>query len=485
MQLRDIISWKKNSVVKEWFKQNGPILFIVLIGFIFRIWGFPHNIGWGNDIGRDFLAGHLIAFEGKNTLVGHFNSGIQTYYPSHYYYLLSFFTAILVRLEDIFFILILLHSLSIFIFYKAVVEYFPKRAALISALLFAMSPRIIDMAVIPLSAHFSMIPFVLSLFYFSKFLKTNKIVFLIASSFFLLFTSSVFYGAVLFIPFFVLAIALHFRYPKGVLYSLVFAFFSSLFFYTLFFQIIKIGALTKLLFLEIEPLAAKFSMEQFFLSAKNELGKYLLSSTKLAVMTFLVSLVAIKKNIRSMIFLVFVFFCMLLALSIISDPLSHYLILTAPLLFVVGGLTLHHLIESNKFLSILFLIVLTVSAGYYDPLKFVSPWPKYSTFQQLEVYLKNNYNTYNVVMSERTSPINWDSRALWYFQRNRKSFELSNTSSQIENYDSEIETIHICKYYGENEGLFCNDISEQNKLLFLEKQIIDNVYFDIYKQPPS
>lgn len=457
-------------------------ILIFIVGSLLRFWGFPHNFAWNGDIGRDFLAGHLIAFSNQQTNLGHHNSGIDSEYPPYYYYFMSVLTRILVKYENIVLFIIALHSFSIYILYKAVKNYFSPLVGLLTSFFYALSPRAITAATIPLTANFSLIPFIFSCFLLSAYCKTKKTYLLILTSFFLILTSSIFYGALLFLPLFFLIIFFNNQsFKKRVISSSLFILSSIVLFYVMFFHTFEDTPLSYVLFFN-NSLINQFNATHFLKISTGELKKYFYLLTYPTILSYFISwafLFLKKINIKNMLFLAFYFLCFLIALSLRKMMLPHYLILTTPLITLLISLTLAKFYSLNKALFVVLFIITLYSSGSYLPLKFVQTWPNPETYITLDNFLKKKYQNPNIIMSDGLISVGWDSRSLWYFQRDRFDFLISSRHPEIVQKQNEQKTIHICRCL-ENQCNFCKTLVKQYNLKFVEKIVFGYMNFLIY-----
>ena len=190
-------------LVKKSFFYYLVFVFLMAMAFYLRLSHFSDNLPWCADIARDFLAGELINKQGLSPILGHWNSGIGYVYPAIYYHLIAFLES-LFSFSGVSILLIIMHVLAIAGFALSLKYYFNKRISLIVAFFLSFSPLMIYLSQVVLSAYVTMIFFLFSLTFLFIYLFNKNFFALFLSTLFLAISTAIFYGALIFIPFYCL-----------------------------------------------------------------------------------------------------------------------------------------------------------------------------------------------------------------------------------------------------------------------------------------
>jgi hypothetical protein len=201
--------FKKLHTLTEKIKLIAPHIIVVgacVVAAALKLNNIPDAIPWNGDTARDLLAGKLLAQGLVPDLdYGHYNSGILYYYPSHYYYIMAGLFTILSNQTAIIMFFSFLHLLPVILFYQILIIIFkrPMPSALVT-FLFAVAPEALRMSFMVISAHFAYVLFIVGLYFFTRFWfaekDQDKKVYLLLAASILAFSTSIFYGGVLFVP---------------------------------------------------------------------------------------------------------------------------------------------------------------------------------------------------------------------------------------------------------------------------------------------
>lgn len=131
-------------MIVNWFKKNWMIMLILLIGVFFRLYKIDAYMTFLGDEGRDVIIVRNLLVHADPILIGPGTSVGGMYLGPLYYY----FMAPFLLLADFSPVgpaigVALLGVLTIYLVYLAGLEWFSKKAGLIAALLFAISPTVI------------------------------------------------------------------------------------------------------------------------------------------------------------------------------------------------------------------------------------------------------------------------------------------------------------------------------------------------------
>jgi len=142
---------------------------IFALGVTVRFLHFPDSVFFIGDIARDIMAGELIAKLGMSSLLGHWNSGLGTYYPPYYYYFLSLLHFVFWNNPThVLAMLVLIASAEIILMYGILKKIVSFQVAVMGTFLYAISSELILIARSPLSAHMSIPIFLLSVYFLSN-----------------------------------------------------------------------------------------------------------------------------------------------------------------------------------------------------------------------------------------------------------------------------------------------------------------------------
>jgi|GEM_PF-4401524 len=153
--------------ILNFFKNNLLFFFILLLALFLRIYRLDSLTTFGGDQGQDFLVVKDMVLYHKWTLLGIKTSGYDFFQgPIYLYMLYPFF--ILFNLNPISGAIaaVFYSLLNIIILYILCLKFFSKRIAIISTLLFAVSPELIIFGNSPLYQHFLPLFIVISIYLF-------------------------------------------------------------------------------------------------------------------------------------------------------------------------------------------------------------------------------------------------------------------------------------------------------------------------------
>ena len=143
-----------------------------LIGFFLRIYNLPGD--WMSDSARDYLYAKHIVYYQEYPLLGPYAMGSYTFYPPYYYYLLSLPLYINSDLFFPLFLIVLINSFSIILIYLIVASLFDNKAGLAASFFFTLSSTQIVYNSTLWSAYIVITPALLSILFFTRFLKTKR-----------------------------------------------------------------------------------------------------------------------------------------------------------------------------------------------------------------------------------------------------------------------------------------------------------------------
>lgn len=483
---------KNKAAYQQWI----TILLIAVSSFFWRMYLFPHNNIFVGDIGRDMLAGHIILE--KNLLIseGHTNSGINSNYPSIYYYLISFLTSIgNNQYLVIAYLLILYQSIGIILLFLLVKNSFSFFPAVIVSIFYAFSFIGTNLSLFPVSANNSIPIILLSAIFLQIGMKKNNLIYFVLSGILLVLAATFFYGAMLFFPLYLGLIAIKTIKQKKILQSLS----PSIIFATAFFVfLIVLFART----LNYEYLHYKLigsgihSLQTSHQSFSDLLDKIYYQacklhpqSTLLICSTYLVStIIALKnKKIRkqTIIFLSIIFIHLLLYLFH-QNALEHYLIYADLLLIYAWGFILQQALNRKKIIFATLSLIFIYSGDLLHNYNHINSnsYQHYQTVNRViaQKYPKasiinwNNCNDENYGKKEWITGYEpWESRIFWYFQKEKLSFfELSNKLNNIGLLNKNI--VFTCYVYEGQSKENINLKEEIEKGLAFEFQVDDKVY---------
>lgn len=143
-----ITQTKEDKKYYRWF-----LVFVIIIGFLFRLYYFLNWAVFQADEGRDLLVARHIVVYNEQIRIGHNTSGIPgASYPPFYYYLLAAVTKIKDNPFFIYFFFVVFNTSSILFVYLAANNFFNYRVGIYSALFYAFLPMAI-LAANPLSCN--------------------------------------------------------------------------------------------------------------------------------------------------------------------------------------------------------------------------------------------------------------------------------------------------------------------------------------------
>lgn len=435
------------------------VFLVFLIGVILRLRLFPTNNTWLGDIGRDMLAGHLIAFKGMSTQFGHYNSGIDFTYPSFYYYFIAFLTIIGGdNYENISKIIIIYQSLGIILVFLIAKNAFSYLPALIVSTFYSLSEKFISFSLMPISAHNSIPIILLSALFFQNYLKKRRFLELFISSFLLILAGTFFYGAMLLIPLFGLLILVKNDEKKSREYLV----FSLLIFglsIILFFAIFNGPVLNLDSFYE-KTINSGFRQlkidDHFFneLLIKNyeQFGFLHPNLTIFSLILYFLILIFNffqKRNLKitAVFLIVLVIHAVLYAAH--KNSLIHYYTYVHIIFLFILGYGLEQVLQKNKLFFAIFSIAVLISGNCFNNKIQYSNNMSYDHHKKASAIIANKFPQSSIIYvedcSEFESMSGWGSRSFWYFQRENDFFILNNFNSQIELKN--INTVLLCGFY--------------------------------------
>lgn len=459
------------------------LFFIVLLGYILRFYNFPTSVRWSPDTGRDFLAGKLIATYDYTLHYGHWNSGIEFTYPSHYYNLFSFLHNMLSSTEAIIFFFVFVQSGAIILFFFIARNLFSPTISLLIALLYAIAPRVIEFALWPFSSYFGLLLFLPALYFVTK--KRPTTIDIAASAFFLILSSTVFYATLLCVPFFIVWLFKK-NTQKAHNARLIIFFIGSLvlFYFLFFFQLITRGHLRDLLYIKNNIQIVKQFSFRSFLDAFNKEVQYifpvrpLLGASALGVLCLFLKFK--KINIIPFLYFIgtFIFFVFLSQLK--PDPLPEYLIILTPLTLLAIGFLLEKALSRSIPIVIVVSICIIYAMGAYKPLHNLTYMPSYTTYRKIAQYVERAYPHTTVQMTQPHSLLFYEGRTIWYFLTERGQYLLSDTHNQIELLPKYNQTIYLCEEFSQESLASCDPLAHKLSWRFIEYKQFDTVYLAIY-----
>lgn len=447
----------KNSANTRHYLKIILLLLVFLIGLVLRLKLFPTNNTWIGDIGRDMLAGHLIAFKGMNTKLGHYNSGTSSIYPSFYYYFIAFLTHVgKDSYASIANILIIYQSVGIILVFFIIKNAFSYLPALAVSTFYALANEFVYFALMPITAHNSIVIALSSMLLLQIALKKRSLLAICFSSILLILASTFFYGAIFLIPLYVLLILTSANFKKFNFDSIVllvvfllttFISFSSFFRSTIgwnFFSANSFNTVTK-------NMAGNILFTDFF---EKVYSRFELMHPKLTIFSLSFYFIAMviglfnKNHRKAVLVFAFTIFAHALLYALHRDPLDHYLIYIYLLLLFTLGYGLRILLNKSKLLFIIFTILLLISGGSFSYQIDDQSQESYRHYQKIAELVKKTHPNfliewYQNCLDYTYGQFDWESRAYWYFQRDQSFFDLSDRYSQIEAFNS--QTVFLCK----------------------------------------
>lgn len=471
------------------------IITIFLIGTFIRLYNYPTNSGWVGDTGRDMLAGYLIAFKGMTSKHGPSNTGIDFVYPPLYYYFMAFLNLITNGNHNILVgLIILYHSFGIILSYIIVKNEFSTLPALIISLFYALSRKFVFYSMFLVSASNSVILVLLSLLFFQSALKNNKIINLVLSAILLSLAISFWYGSLLILPIYLVVLIFELIEKKNDKYS--------------FLKIFIFGISLALSFIIIFlPIIDSFNFKDIY---KQLLGNGLnkLDWSIFKIDNFLETIDIVFKDLHpkltSIMYLIYVLiaafglffsknyhskkyvFICILALSfhlifynIHRSPLWHYLTYTQ---FILAGLLAYGLktsFDQNK-LIFLFLTFMILFSSESFKLRRFSGRHSYQHIQQVSNLINHKFPGFSIIdggerCNNTINDMYWESRAYWYFQKEKPYFVFDDNNSQIELINT--NTVLLC-WEDIYQSEINNDYLSSNEVLL--KFRLENIEYKIF-----
>jgi len=449
---------------------NVFILLCILVGTALRVYNFPHTLSWNGDIGRDFLAGKLIATGTPIPLVGHFNSGLSDFYPPTYYALMGLITFLAGnQLERVYFALILLQVLTIFILYLTASQFFGKKNGLFTLFFLTISPYFIHTAQNPLSAHTSLLFFALSLYYLAKSTNSNQLIFLIATAFFLVMAGSIYYGAFFFIPIQILIVltAKNGSLNKKIQNTLAYAISGIVTYLGFFWMILRNKNPFEILYLdgfESSPSLISYliPLENIFATANNILSEYLGLQTILVglMIGIIIAVSAFDKKISliSILSFFFIFIFHSYVIALFENRLSHYFVLAAFTLLLFLNYFFSEIKKTNRAIATVYFFTFLFAIKPYDYFDSTQTISNAEISRAIAEEIHTSFpDSYLLSLDSCGETFEtWDSRSYWYFTSDSQSFSFSSSDSLISpatdnyilicNLQDEAEIVEEIKY---------------------------------------
>lgn len=484
----------KNKII---YQQWVVILLIAVSSFFWRMYLFPHSNLFLGDIGRDMLAGHLILEEKLLITEGHANSGINSNYPSIYYYFISLLTAIgHDRYPIIASLLILYQSIGIVLLFLLIKNSFSYLPAIVTSIFYAFSVFGTNLSLVPISAHNS-IPIILSsALCLQMGIKKNSPPYLILSEFLLVFAATFFYGAMLLFPLYLGLIAIKTTKRKEFLKSLLPSIFFLISFFT--FSLILFSKTVNYNYLRYKLIGSGIynlqigqrSLPEILSEIDYQASKLHPKLTLSIYLIYFLSIFAALKNkkIRKQTLLFLSIFCAHVLLYVFhSNALEHYLIYMDLLLIYIWGFILQQAINQKRIVFIILSLILLYSGDFLHDYDHVNSF-SYQHYETVNNIITRTYPETSIINWQNCDSDDygkkqwkfgdepWDSRIFWYFQKDNPSlFKLDNQSSQIGLLDRKL--IYTCFLYVEQP----RNITHLNKKiengLQSTFQVDDKIYY--------
>lgn len=490
----------RNRVI---YQQWAAILLIAISSFFWKINLFPHNNILVGDIGRDMLAGHIILE--KNLLIseGHTNSGINSNYPSIYYYFISFLTAIgNNQYSVIAYLLILYQSIGIILLFLLVKNSFSFFPAVIVGIFYAFSFIGTNLSLFPVSANNSIPIILLSAIFLQIGMKKNNLIYFVLSGILLVLAATFFYGAMLFFPLYLGLIAIKTVKREKFLKSLL----PSIIFTTVFFVflIILFSKTLDYRYLHYKLIGSGFYNLQTGIHSL-QIGQQSLGDTLnkiyyqvwrlhpkftfLIYPVYLISIVVSLKNKKirkqAVLFLSIIFAHILLYIFH-QNTLEHYLIYMDFLLIYAWGFILQQALNRKKIIFVILSLIFIYSGNLLHNYNHINS-NSYQHYQKANQVITQKYPEASIINWDHCNDEGygkrqwkfgdepWESRIFWYFQKEKPSFfELSNKLNNIGLLNKSI--VFVCYVY---EGQLKENINlkkETENGLAFDFQVDDKVY---------
>lgn len=490
---------RNKTVLQQWI----VILLIAIAGFFWREHLFAHNNIFVGDVGRDMLAGHLILENNLSISEGHTNSGINSNYPSIYYYFISFLTAIgHDEYPVIASLLMAYQSIGIILLFILVKNSFSYLPALIVSIFYAFSFIGTNFSLFPISANNSVPIILTSAFFLQIGMRKNNLIYFILSGFLLVLAATFFYGAILFLPLYLGLIAIKTIKRKKLLKSLLPSVIFTITFLggliILFSKVLNYKYLHyKLIGSGIYSVQKGISNlqinQQLFSDALNKIyDQACILHPKLffliSAIYFIFIIIALKnKKIRkkTILFLGIILANILLYL-LHKNALRHYLIYVDLLLIYMWGFILQQALNRKRIMFVVLSLIFLYSGDLSHNYNHVNSY-SYLHYQKVNQIIAQKYPKASIINWNNCNDKNygkkewvlgeepWESRVFWYLQKDKPSFfELSNQASQVGLLNKNV--VFICFVYDGQIKERTNLKEEIEKGLAFDFQVNDKVY---------
>ncbi len=495
---------KSNS----FFQTKYSYLLIVLIIFslVLKFGNFPNAMEWNGDVGRDQLVASVIVENKEVPLVGHYNSGINFYYPPFYYYYLGLVHLINDRLEIVFFLHILFNTLGVVFIYKIGKLISDQNMAIVSSFLYLFSQNMIVAATTPISAYLSLPIFLLAMWIFLKGFYENKNFLVWLSIFVMFLVGSIFYGAMIFIPVMGILILMKEKDRKTTLIQFLLTVLVSYMFFN--FPLFMFFGLKKTILSQFgNGVSLSIFNSNLLLIIKKDLLQLVgwrPEKIRVIISTMLLAIIYLgihkAKSLKNIIIVGILIIYNYFLVSLKSFQLGHYLILLRPLFYLLIGYMISEIIKLRQSISyilgiLLFivfseLLIYPIKSTYFykDP---QNSFLKTKLFYHEIKTIGIDSHTQVWYVRNHTNGLWWDSLSLWYFiNRDYHNFKLDNNSFyNLKNTALISKFILICdhgedaicdKYLFKIDSLFPN-----NSSLKLESKIGDiySINLEYYRNP--
>lgn len=444
------------------------VFFILLASLIVRIYLFPSNNTWVGDIGRDFLAGHLIAFEGAKTTHGHFNSGMGfSVYPSSYYYFISILTiAADDKFQQIIVFLIIYQVAGIAMLFIILKQIFSSTTTLLATILYAFSSFGINLSMYPISAYNSVPISLMAALILQTACKKNSSSYFIISGLLFSLAATFFYGVILLIPFLFFAINIYFwqkgeKYSNQIIKSAYFIFFFLLGLIGMFAPTAEFSKITDVLLWsginQIQTINLNWPSlaNQLDENFKN-LHPILTSWFYILYLFSLVFLIKIKKWRNYLFLIVFFIFTHIFLYAIHPNALDHYLLYVSFAPIIIMSMLLETTKSINFWLFCCIGALVMYGIGTWHIERHNHNDENYQTYLEIHSIVQEYFPQHNIInwgncqsklygqKSWQYDNKLWESRSYWYLNRKQKSFLLDDVHHQIELTDSKV--VYLCYF---------------------------------------
>jgi len=441
------------------------------------------------------LAGYLIAFKGMSSKLGPSNTGIDFVYPPLYYNFIAFLTLIAKGDHNILAgLIVLYHSFGIILVYIIVKKEFSSLPALAISLFYALSRKFIFYSMFQVSVSNSVIIILLSLLFFQSAIKNNKKINLVISAFLFSLAISFWYGSLLILPIYLITLAFEFFEKKekktDFLKIIIFGISLAFSFLILFIPIVDNFNFKDIYRQLLGNGLYKLNWSNFtidnFLKTIDFIFKDLHPKLT-SIMYFIYGLIVIiglfiskNKHAKKFVFVcLFTFLLHLIFYNIHSSPLSHYL---SNVQFLLAGLLAYGLkisYDKNKIIFIFLTFIILFSSESFR-LQRSSRKDSYQHNQQVSDLINQKFPGFSIIDGgEKCNNIindaYWESRAYWYFQKEKPYFVFDDDNSQIELINP--NTVLLCWRNIDQSEINDNYLST-NKILLKFK--LENIEYKIF-----